>query len=129
MPNLKTKKKIALVAGGDSGEKVISIGSAAVIKKNLDPKRYEVYTIHISKAAWEYVPEKGKPVPVDKNDFSIKVGSKKIHFDAVFIAIHGTPGEDGRLQAYFDLLDIPYSTCGQMTSSPVSYTHLTLPTN
>lgn len=117
MPVQKTKKKIALVAGGDSGEKVISIASAAVIKKNLDATRYEVYTIHISKAEWVYVPEKGKPTPVDKNDFSIKVGSKKIRFDAVFIAIHGTPGEDGRLQAYFDLVGLPYTTCGQMTSA------------
>ncbi len=117
MAPTKTKKKIALVAGGDSGEKVISIASAAVIKKNLDAAKYDVFTIHISKEAWMYVPEKGKPSSVDKNDFSIKSGTKKIHFDCVFIAIHGTPGEDGRLQAYFDLLGIPYTTCGQMTSS------------
>lgn len=117
MPAQKAKKRIALVAGGDSGEKVISIASAAVIKKNLDPKRYEVYTIHISKDAWEYVPDKGKSIPVDKNDFTLRSGKQKITFDCVFIAIHGTPGEDGRLQAYFDLMGIPYTTCGQLTSA------------
>jgi len=117
MPAPKTKKNIALVAGGDSGEKVISIASAAVIKKNLDASRYEVYTIHINKDAWLYVPEKGKSIPVDKNDFSVKIGTKKINFDCVFMAIHGTPGEDGRLQAYFDLIGIPYTSCGQLTSA------------
>lgn len=111
------KKIIAIAAGGDSGESVISLSSAQVIKNNIDTKRFDVYTIFINKQKWVYIPDKGKEISVDKNDFSVKIGGKKITFDCVYIAIHGTPGEDGRLQAYFDLLDIPYTTCGQMVSA------------
>lgn len=117
MAAIKNKKKIALVAGGDSGEKVISIASAGVVRKHLDPAKYEVFTIHISKDGWFYIPDKGKPIAVDKNDFSIRTGGKKITFDCVFMAIHGTPGEDGRLQAYFDMLGLPYTNCGQLSSA------------
>jgi D-alanine-D-alanine ligase len=117
MAKAKIKPNIAIAAGGDSGESVISMGSAKVIRENIDTKRYNVFTLFISKKKWVYVPDKGVEIPVDKNDFSIKVKGKKILFDCVFIAIHGTPGEDGRLQAYFDMLDIPYTTCGQVTSA------------
>lgn len=117
MSAVRIKKKIALVAGGDSGEKVISIASAGVVRKHLDPAKYEVYTIHLSREGWFYIPEKGKPVPIDKNDFSLRLGTKKITFDCVFMAIHGTPGEDGRLQAYFDMIGLPYTNCGQLTSA------------
>jgi D-alanine-D-alanine ligase len=111
------KKNIALVAGGYSGESVISIQSAQVIIKNIDPGKYVVYKIMISREAWYYEDENHIKISVDKNDFSLFITGKKITFDAVFIAIHGTPGEDGRLQGYFDMLEIPYTSCGAVTSA------------
>ncbi len=111
------KKNIALVAGGDSGEYVISMESAKMIKKNIDPSLYKVYTILIQKHTWVYIDEQGNKIPVDKNDFSITIEAKKVLFDCVFITIHGTPGEDGKLQGYFDLLDIPYTTAGLLASA------------
>jgi D-alanine-D-alanine ligase len=117
MAEVKKKKNIAIAAGGDSGEREISLGSAAVIRKHIDTRRFDPYVILISKEKWVYVTDSGKEIAVDKNDFSLRIKGKKICFDAVFIAIHGTPGEDGRLQAYFDLLGLPYTTCGQVTSA------------
>ncbi len=111
------KKNIALVAGGDSGEYVISVASARMIRENIDPERYTVYLIMIRQRKWVYVGEKGQEVPVDKNDFSVLVDGQKILFDCVFITIHGTPGEDGKLQAYFELLGIPYTTAGVLASA------------
>lgn len=111
------KKNIALVAGGYSGEYVISVQSAAVIEKNIDPARYDVYKIIVTKDGWTYTAADGTAVAVDKNDFSLTIGSKHIRFDAVFIGIHGTPGEDGRLQGYFEMLGIPYTSCGMVTSA------------
>lgn len=111
------KKKIALVAGGYSGEHVISIATATTIGAHLDLDLYEVYTIIIDKEGWWYEPEAGIRVEVDKNDFSIQNGTEKVRFDAAFIAIHGTPGEDGRLQGYFDMIGLPYSTCNAIVSA------------
>jgi len=111
------KKKIAIVAGGNSGEREISLKSAAVVKANLDPKKFEGYIIDIHHHDWIYIDEKKKKRSIDKNDFTIKLNNRKIKFDVVFIAIHGTPGEDGKLQGYFDLLGIPYTSCGQVTSA------------
>lgn len=111
------KKKIALVAGGYSGEYVISIGSAKTIEKNLDPNLFEVYKIIIDKNAWAYTTPDGHHIEVDKNDFSLTVNNQKITFDAAFIAIHGTPGEDGRLQGYFDMIGLPYTTCNAIVSA------------
>lgn len=110
-------KNIALVAGGYSGEYVISVQSAAVIEKNIDPVQYTVYKIIITKEGWRYTAADGGVYEVDKNDFSLTVGGKHISFDAVFIGIHGTPGEDGRLQGYFEMLGIPYTSCGMVTSA------------
>ena len=111
------KKIIAIVAGGNSGEREISLKSAAVVKKNLDAKKYDAYVIDIWQKDWVLIDDKGKKHFVDKNDFSITIQKKKISFDCVFIAIHGTPGEDGKLQGYFDLLGIPYTSCGPTTSA------------
>lgn len=111
------KKKIALVAGGYSGEYVISIGSAKTIAANLDKNQYDIYKIIITRQEWYYENAQGDKVPVDKNDFSITLDGKKINFDLAFIALHGTPGEDGRLQGYFDMLDIPYTTCNSIVSA------------
>jgi len=110
-------KNIALVAGGYSGEYVISVQSAAVIEKNIDAALYTVYKIIITREGWNYTAPDGTVHAVDKNDFSLTVAGKKIVFDAVFIGIHGTPGEDGRLQGYFEMLGIPYTSCGMVTSA------------
>lgn len=111
------KKTIALVTGGYSGEAVISYKSAATIGNHLDRDRFNVYTIDINPHGWFYKTESGANIPVDKNDFTIVIDGKKIHFDAVFIGMHGTPGEDGKLQGYFDTLKIPYTSCDAGTSA------------
>ncbi|TWF41218.1 D-alanine-D-alanine ligase [Chitinophaga polysaccharea] len=111
------KKNIALVAGGYSGEYVISVQSAVTIENNLDSSKYNVYKIIITKDSWSYTAADGAVVEVDKNDFSLTVQGNKITFDAVFIGIHGTPGEDGRLQGYFEMLGIPFTSCGMVTSA------------
>ena len=110
------KKKIALVTGGFSGESVISYKSAVNIYKSLDKERYEVFTIDINKDGWFYQTDDYK-VEVDKNDFSLMLDGRKVTFDAVYIGMHGTPGEDGKLQGYFDMLYIPYTSCDAATSA------------
>ena len=111
------KKKIALVTGGFSGEAVISYKSAVTIGNNLDPEKFEVYKIDINPNGWFYKLPNGSQVEVDKNDFSLQIDNEKIKFDAVFIGMHGTPGEDGKLQGYFDTLKIPYTSCDAATSA------------
>ena len=110
------KKTIALITGGFTGEAVISLKSAAQIEQNLDAAKFEVYKIIISPESW-YYEFNGQVVVVDKNDFSLVVGGKKILFDAVFVGLHGSPGEDGKLQGYFDMLGIPYTSCDALTSA------------
>lgn len=111
------KKKIALVTGGYSGEAVISYKSAITIEKNIDADKWDCYKIDINPAGWFYMTADGQKIPVDKNDFSITVNSTKINFDAVLVGLHGTPGEDGKLQGYFDCLKIPYTSCDAATSA------------
>jgi D-alanine-D-alanine ligase len=109
-------RNIAIVAGGDSGEYGISIGSGRQVEKNIDRSKFTPFLIEIRGNRWIYR-EGRKQIPVDRNDFSILTGSRKIRFDAVFNAIHGTPGENGKLQGYFDLLGIRYTCCDLMTSA------------
>ena len=111
------KKKIALVTGGFTGESVISLKSAAVVEKAIDRALYEVFTIYIYPGDWYYLTPSGEKIAVDLNDFSLQLGDKKITFDGVFTILHGSPGEDGKLAGYFDLLGIPYTTCDQLTSA------------
>lgn len=111
------KKNIAVVSGGYSGEFSISIQSGAVVKKHLDQSKYRTFPILVKPGSWTYTDEKGNILSVDKNDFSLQLSSEKIIFDAVFIAIHGTPGEDGKIQGYFDMLNIPYTSCDLTTSA------------
>lgn len=103
-------KKIAIVCGGYSGEFEISIKSAKVVKKHLNPEKYESYIIIIQKGNWYHLSDDGVRTDVDKNDFSIVLDGRKITFDAVFNAVHGVPGEDGQLLGYFEMLGIPYSS-------------------
>lgn len=111
------KKNIALITGGSGGEIEISLRSANVIKNNLDKTRYNAYLIVIEGIHWFYYHDDNTKILVDKNSFSFRVDGQEILFDCVFIAIHGTPGEDGKLQGYFDLLKIPYTACDLFTSS------------
>lgn len=111
------KKNIALLAGGYSGEYVISIGTAKTIEQNLDAGQYNTYKIIVTRDGWWHEATDGNKVEVDKNDFSLALGGEKVLFDAVFIAIHGTPGEDGRIQGYLDMLQIPYTSCNAIVSA------------
>ncbi|RZJ69717.1 D-alanine--D-alanine ligase [Flavobacterium sp.] len=104
-------KKIAIVMGGYSSEFEISLKSGNVVYDYLDKTRYVGYRIHIFREKWVYVDENNQEFPIDRNDFSVVVNGEKVKFDAVFNAIHGTPGEDGLLQAYFELLGIPQNSC------------------
>lgn len=113
-------KNIAIVCGGNSGEYDISIQSGKVVKKHLDIRKYTGYLIVIHELDWFFEDKKGKKHPLDKSDFSLTIDGEKIVFDGVFNAIHGTPGEDGKLQAYFDLLKMPYTSSG-VTSSALSF--------
>ena len=111
------KKNLALVTGGFSGEAVISYKSAVTIDNNLDRNLFNVYKIDINLQGWFYELADGRKVEIDKNDFSLQLDGQKIRFDAVFIGMHGTPGEDGKLQGYFDTLKIPYTGCDAATSA------------
>ena len=104
------KKHIAVAMGGYSSEFEISINSGGVVCNALDKSKYEVYSIHILEEGWYYVAENGTKHPVNKADFSFDDGTKTIKPDAVFNTIHGTPGEDGYLQAYWELLGIPHTS-------------------
>src|ERR1700742_184543 len=111
-----TTKNIALLAGGYTGEYEVSINSALNIANNLDASKYKVYTILINRDRWVY--EQGSERhDIDKNYFSLIINGEKIKFDFAFITVHGTPGEDGKLQGYFDMLNIPYNTCDATTSA------------
>lgn len=110
------KKNVAIIWGGYSSEIIVSEKSMNGIYSFLDKDRYNVYKIKIDKKGWTANIE-DKEYIVDKNDFSISVDSEKIKIDFAYITIHGTPGEDGRLQGYFDMLDIPYSSCDWMASA------------
>lgn len=112
-----SKPVIAFITGGYSGEAVISYESAKTIEANLDRELYDVYKIDITPEGWWYEDAQGVKTAVDRNDFSIVASTKKIHFDAALIGIHGTPGEDGKLQGYFDMLHIPYTSCDAATSA------------
>jgi D-alanine-D-alanine ligase len=103
------KKVVAIAAGGDSAEIDISFLTAQTVYDHLDRSRYEVIMVRMVKEKWEALLA-DESLPIDKNDFSFQYEGKKVSFDYVFIAIHGTPGEDGKLQAYFDLLRLPYSS-------------------
>lgn len=111
------KKNIALLTGGYSSEAEISYQSALTVERNIDQNRYNVYTIDITTSGWNYIKEDESKVAVDKNDFSINLSDKKVTFDAVVMCIHGTPGEDGKLQGYLDTLNIPCTTCDAATAA------------
>jgi D-alanine-D-alanine ligase len=110
------KKNIAILRGGNSSEIAISIKSAAVVYKHIDRELYTPFIVHIEGAEWHVVAGDEK-LTIDKNDFSFTLNNAKITFNGIFMAIHGTPGEDGILQGYFDLLNIPYNCSGTFEAS------------
>ncbi len=104
-------KNIAIIMGGYSSEYQISLKSGNVVYDMLDSTKFKGYRVHIFKDKWVYVDDNDIEYPIDKNDFSTTVNNTKITFDCVFNAIHGSPGEDGFMQAYFELINLPQTSC------------------
>ena len=111
------KKNIAIIMGGFSSEYEISLKSGNVVFEALDPDKYNAYRVHIFKDKWVYVDANNDEFPINKNDFSVTVANQKIQFDCVFNAIHGAPGENGYMQAYFSLINMPQTSCGMHQAS------------
>ena len=110
------KKNIAIVAGGNQSEVIVSLKSAAGIYSFINKEKYNLYIVTIIGKEWTAECE-GKKMAIDKNDFSFVYNDRKITFDFAYITIHGMPGEDGKLQGYFDMLEIPYSCCGVLAAA------------
>jgi len=109
-------KTIAIIAGGDSSEFEVSVKSAGEVEKILSG-RYIIYLIMMRGTNWYWEDQKGRYHNIDKNDFSLVTDEQRIRFDGVFIAIHGTPGENGYIQGYFDMIGLPYTSCGAFCSA------------
>ena len=109
-------RNIALLTGGDSSEWQIALQGAENIGNALDRSRYTPYTIVLRNGHWTYTAPDGTKSELDRNDFTLPVAGRKIKLDYALIVIHGTPGEDGRLQGYLDMMGIPYSSCGFVSS-------------
>ncbi|QCE41769.1 D-alanine--D-alanine ligase [Psychroserpens sp. NJDZ02] len=105
------KKNIAIIMGGYSSEYKISLNSGNVVYQNLDNTKYNAFRVHIFKDKWVYVDDNDTEFTIDKNDFSVIINDIKITFDCVFNAIHGSPGEDGFMQGYFALINMPQTSC------------------
>jgi D-alanine-D-alanine ligase len=111
------KKNIAVVYGGDSSEYVVSVQSSKNVYQSIDQDLFQPWLVEMQGLEWKVIADGEKIADVDKSDFSFILDGQRIRFDYAYIIIHGTPGEDGILQGYFDLLKIPYSSCGVHTSS------------
>lgn len=110
-------KHIAIIAGGDSSEVGVSLKSAQGIYSFLDKNKYEINIVTIIGEDWLVELKNGEKAPIDKNDFSYIDNSEKRKFDFAYITIHGTPGENGVLQGYFDLIGLKYSCCGVLAAA------------
>ena len=110
-------KNIAIVAGGYSSEYEVSLRSAEGIYGFIDKSRYNLFIVVLRKESWTVMMSDGSTPEIDKNDFSFIADGQKVKFDYAYITIHGWPGEDGRLQGYFDMLGIPYSSCGVLAAA------------
>ncbi len=104
-------KNVAIIMGGYSSEYQISLLSGNVVYRNLDKSKYHPYRVHILKDRWVMVDDDENEYPINRHDFSVTTDGNKITFDVVFNAVHGTPGEDGLIQAYFELLGMPHTSC------------------
>lgn len=111
------KPIVAIVAGGDSSEWQVSLRSAAGLNEFIPSEKYTKYIVTIVGKTWQVELPSGEKMPIDKNDFSFVMNGEKVKFDFAYITIHGTPGENGILQGYFDLIGLPYSCCGVLAAS------------
>lgn len=111
------KTKVALVTGGYTGEAEVSYKSSQFVYSQLNKEKYDVYLINITPEGWFYQDENSTKHDINKDDFSLLLNNVKVRFDVAFIILHGTPGEDGRLQGYFDMIGLPYTSCNALTSS------------
>ena len=116
-------KNIALLAGGNSSEREIALQSAAQVAEAFDRERYNVWLIDVYGRRFTYR-EGGEEYYVDLNDFSLTIGDRRVEFDFAYIMIHGTPGEDGHIQGYLEMMGIPFSSC-DMVSSVVTFDKVT----
>ena len=111
------KRNIAIVCGGDSSEHDVSMRSAQGLYSFFDKERYNIYVVDVKGQDWHVDLQNGDMAKIDKNDFSFKIDGKTVTFDYAYITIHGTPGENGLMQGYFELLHIPYSTSGVLVEA------------
>jgi len=111
------RKNIAIIMGGYSSEREISLKSGQVVQRYLEEAGYATFPIDINTEKWVYLSPNGDQIPVDRSDFSIPLEEGTVHFDCIFNAVHGTPGEDGLIQAYFELLNLPHTSCSSYTSA------------
>ena len=102
-----SKRTIAIVCGGDSSEHDVSLRSGQGLYSFFDKERYNIYLVDVKGTDWHVALDNGETIEIDKNDFSFVMNGKHVYFDYAYITIHGTPGEDGRLQGYFDMMRIP----------------------
>lgn len=111
------KTKVALITGGYTGEAEVSLKSALFVNSQIDQEKYEVFLIQISLEDWIYEDPASVKYEINRKDFSLLINNEIIKFDLAFILIHGSPGEDGRLQGYFDMIGLPYTSCDALTSA------------
>jgi len=111
------KQNIAIVAGGDSSEYVVSVRSSANVYSAIDRNKFTPWLVSIRKGNWKVLENDKEIAPIDKSDFSFVLNGTKVQLEYAYIMIHGTPGEDGNLQGYFEMLGIPYSSCGVQSSA------------
>lgn len=111
------KVKVALITGGYTAESEVSAKSSAFVYQQLDKSVYDVYLITITTSSWFYVGDNGVRYSINRDDFSLNMNGTIIRFDVAFIMVHGSPGEDGRLQGYFDMVGLPYTSCDALTSA------------
>ncbi len=111
------KAKIALITGGYTAESEVSLKSAAFVYEQLDKSKYDIYQVVITADSWFHVGDNGVKYLIKRDDFTLPLDSRTIRFDLAFIMLHGSPGEDGRLQGYFDMVGLPYTSCDALTSA------------
>jgi len=118
--SIMNKIRVAILTGGKSAELEISLASAKVVSNNLNKDKYDYLTVNISSLPWIVLKNEKQISTIDLNDFSYIINNEKYFFDKVFMSIHGTPAEDGKIQGYFDLLKIPY-TCSSALASAITF--------
>ncbi|WP_257669868.1 D-alanine--D-alanine ligase [Parapedobacter tibetensis] len=109
--------KIALITGGYTAESEVSLKSAQFVYQQLDKSTYDVYQIVVTLDSWFHIAADGVKHKINRDNFTLELDNQTIHFDLAFIILHGSPGEDGRLQGYFDMVGLPYTSCDALTSA------------